>query len=225
MAVFRQETDSSLPQAPTENVETTIGTSLDNPTITPNSSSQECTKTYNETTSLAGIPSGFFQSRASIRVWGTETLTDPAVQPQHCQNEQTLLPGYASSCYKYFNELDAPEAKQQKFMSIEQMLGAKQLSSTYSRANVHKVQVAMPPPLHRLGDPSYNYEDLSVFKMNHLPYVNALMNPRDGADMYVQSNYLTGYPYGVPAVEENEAMGNGASGESENGTVFCNFLC
>lgn len=56
----------------------------------------------------------------------------------------------------------------------------------------------------KFGSPTYDYRDLLAYKMDYHPYVNAIMNPQDPAGMYVRANWMVAYPYGVPAVEENE---------------------
>lgn len=39
------------------------------------------------------------------------------------------------------------------------------------------------------------------------------MSPQDPARMYVCANWMVGYPYGVPAVEENEKMQTNAAAQ------------
>lgn len=159
--------------------------------------------------SMIGIPVGFFQSRGEIRTWGEETLTDPSVQPQSetaPSNLGTCLPGYPKSACAYFNPTFGSTRVAPEFVNLFTLLDVHDNKLWVPKlVPFPKCAVKYPTlPLGQFATPTYDYRDLLSYRMDYHPYVNAEMNSQDPAPMYVCANWMVGYPYGVPAVEENE---------------------
>lgn len=174
------------------------------------------------TSYLYGIPLGFFQSRAELRTWGEEKLTDPSVQPYSQRPMITpfhqTLPGYGKDAV----------------MPLRRELMGKQPGPFYTLApkggfvyNPHhpnmdfsRVQIEYPTRTGDFKPPMYEWTSMPEFKMTDRPYTSARLLPANPATMYVSGNYMTAYPYGVPAVEENEG-GVRVPPSSRR----CRFLC
>lgn len=156
-----------------------------------------------------GIPFGFFNSRADLRIWGEESPTDPSVQPTsgrpHAWNPfQATLPGYSSSAY--FPLQQELQRRPVPYYSLAPKGG---IVLQPSKPNMDfprvKIEEPAPPPLDVFFQPpTYNWKTQPDYKMLNLPYPNAMMTRRDPAAMYAPGNGFVAYPYGVPAVEENE---------------------
>ncbi|OEH73872.1 hypothetical protein cyc_07449 [Cyclospora cayetanensis] len=159
--------------------------------------------------STFGIPLGSLQSRPEIQTSGEEVVADPSMQPRTDQAPRDYgsgLPGYPKHSCAYFDSTfgrskDAPE-----FVSLFKLLDVHDDRLIGPRlSGFPKCKLNFPPlPADKLGTPTYDYRDLIGYRMDFHPYVNATMNPEDPARMYVCANWMVGYPYGVPAVEENE---------------------
>ncbi|CDJ42544.1 hypothetical protein, conserved [Eimeria tenella] len=164
---------------------------------------------FSKVSSAFGFPFGFFQSRPEIRTWGEEDLQDPSVQPRPADapaDYGTSLPGYPKHTCAYFDSAFGRSKGSPEFVTLFNLLGVQDDKLVGPRLNgfpMCKLDYPSLPP-DRLGTPSYDYRDLLGYRMDYHPYVNAAMSPEDPARMYVCANWMVGYPYGVPAVEENE---------------------
>lgn len=173
------------------------------------------------TTDLFSVPFGFFQSRAEIRTWGEETLADPSVQPGGPSTARYgwgSLPNYTEKSVHFFKTKSGQEKPQ--FYSLAPRGG-------YRPAPGVPVLQFVPSPVEiphvaPMKPPAYNWNDLKEYRMDTVPYTNAYMRPASPTGMYVGGNHLVAYPYGVPAVEENEAKPILAAVQE---TCTCNFWC
>lgn len=156
-----------------------------------------------------GLPLGFFQSRPEIRAWGETEVQDPSVQPRPKDAPKdygSSLPGYPKHSCAYFDKTFGRSTGTPEFVSLFSLLDVHDDKLTGPRlTGFPKCKVDYPPlPADKYGTPTYDYRDLLGYRMDYHPYVNAMMSPQDPARMYVYANWMVGYPYGVPAVEENE---------------------
>ncbi|PFH33623.1 hypothetical protein BESB_078390 [Besnoitia besnoiti] len=153
-------------------------------------------KSRQGTSKMFGLPSQFFQSRASIRTWAAEEIADPMVQPYEKNDPNlprpfhTSLPGYEPRLCKYVLTKGEKPPR-------DPLLGP---------------EVSVFPPTwipHWEPDPNFkpqaynfNWEDNGTFQMDKLPYPKAVFEPADGSahKMYNQAYPYTAYPYGVPRV-------------------------
>lgn len=159
--------------------------------------------------STIGLPIGFFQSRPEMRTWGESDMKDPSVQPRSESapvDYGTGLPGYSKQSCTYFDNKFGHAKGSPEFVNLFTNLGVRDDKFNYPKVNTFpKCQVKYPSlPTDKLGTPTYDYRDLLGYRMDYQPYVNAVMTPQDPSRMYVSANWMVGYPYGVPAVEENE---------------------
>ncbi|PHJ21808.1 inner membrane complex protein 22 [Cystoisospora suis] len=148
------------------------------------------------TTTMFGVPPGFFESRGSIRIWGVDELADPMVQP-YDKTDPNLprpfhvsLPGYEPRLCKY------ALAKTEK-APRDPLLGPE-----ISLFPPTWIPYWKPDPNFKPQNYNFNWEDNGTFQMERLPYVNAIFEPADGSahNMYNQAYPYTAYPYGVPRV-------------------------
>ncbi|KAL8430530.1 hypothetical protein Efla_000475 [Eimeria flavescens] len=142
------------------------------------------------------LPCNFFQSRAEIRTWGVEDLTDPSIQP-YAEDSETLprpfhtsLPGYAPSLCRFVVSKGEKTARD-PFLGPEITI----FPPTW-------VPQFTPNPHFKAQRYGYNWEDSDAFKMDRLPYVNAEFDPvsAEVTNMYSQCYPYAAYPYGVPRV-------------------------
>ncbi|CDJ61636.1 hypothetical protein, conserved [Eimeria maxima] len=79
--------------------------SMNSPKMVSMTSGQFLAYRQQSSTNSLLLPSNFFQSRAEIRTWGEEELTDPSVQPYDEKNIphpfHTSLPGYRPYLCRY----------------------------------------------------------------------------------------------------------------------------
>jgi len=148
-----------------------------------------------QTTQMFGLPSQFFQSRAEIRTWGVEDLTDPAVQPFDKESEKpdpfhTSLPGYGDKRTETLMR-SFPKEPRDPILGPDISI----FPPTY-------VPQWTPNPEFKPQDVGYDWEQEKTYKMDYFPYVNAYTTPRDPTEhnMYNQCYPYTAYPYGVPFV-------------------------
>lgn len=152
------------------------------------------------TSNMFGIPSQFFQSRASLRTWGADKITDPSVQPISEESVvphpfHVTLPGYHESQCE--NLIEKREDKKEKVR--DPVLGP-----DLSHASLTWTPVFTPDSHFKQQAVGYNWNEQASFKMDKFPYVNAFFSPKDPEEtnMYSQMLPWCAYPYGVPAVDE-----------------------
>ncbi|KAL8425708.1 hypothetical protein Efla_003086 [Eimeria flavescens] len=158
--------------------------------------------------SALGLPLSFFQSRPEIRTWGEEDIKDPSVQPRADTAPKDYgsgLPGYPKSACAHLDRAVGRSRNAPEFVNLFTLLDVRDNKLPGPRLRgFPKCKLDFPPlPTDKLGTPTYDYRDLLGYRMDYHPYVNATMTPQDPSRMYVHANWMVGYPYGVPAVEEN----------------------
>ncbi|PFH33237.1 hypothetical protein BESB_084360 [Besnoitia besnoiti] len=174
------------------------------------------------TSALFGTPIGFFKSRADLRTWGEQSLTDPSVQPYKrppvATPFHTSLPGYSQkACEPLRRELAGRPAP---FYTLAPK-GGFVYNPHHPSMDFARVEIQRPLFTGEIKPPMYDWKELNEYKMMNLPYPNALMLPTSPSPIYVPGNYLVSYPYGVPAVEENEAWIAPSLPKNRR----CRFLC
>ncbi|KEP66457.1 UNVERIFIED_CONTAM: hypothetical protein HHA_258470 [Hammondia hammondi] len=171
---------------------------------------------------LQDIPLGFFQSRAEVRTWGEEKLTDPSVQPYRQPRVITpfhqTLPGYGKEAVKPL-EQELMGGYPGQFFTLAPK-GGFVYNPHHPNMDFARVEIEYPTPSGAFKPPTYEWRSQPECKMMNLPYTNALMLPANPTTMYVSGSYMTAYPYGVPAVEENEG-----SVRTPPASRRCQFLC
>ncbi|PHJ23866.1 inner membrane complex protein 24 [Cystoisospora suis] len=174
---------------------------------------------------MLSLPSGFFEAESTRRTWGEPNLTDPSVQPARQPRSvfpsHQPLPGYNKSAYNALQQQLTGRAV--PFLSLAPRGGFVYKPSC---ANMDFPRVEIQYPVVGPADlPTYDWTTLPDYKMKDLPYANSLMAAADPIQTAVTGNYLVAYPYGVPAVEENEGSLYSAAKKALQRSDRCKFLC
>eukprot|EP00922_Rhytidocystis_sp_ex-Travisia-forbesii_P058715 GHVS01086854.1.p1 GENE.GHVS01086854.1~~GHVS01086854.1.p1 ORF type:complete len:283 (+),score=45.84 GHVS01086854.1:219-1067(+) len=159
---------------------------------------------------MGGFASRMFVSFAS-RPNIDETVykeTDPSIQPVPFYSRPpkqffpSPLPGYAPWCYKDFPQ----NIKDAKIKTKDDQKGL-----APARELVSPIKDIILPTFEESEDyiqPEVGYEwsTMQNTQMTRLPFPNAMFYPMNPDPTYTRANPFTAYPYGVPAVEENEQV-------------------
>lgn len=168
----------------------------------------------------------FFQTRQDIRYWGEPILVDPSIQPID-PNLTTppsiffpsVLPGYSPLSYSRQDEKKkqsptttstttaAAAGDGHFFENIKQGLDQTRTCLPILSNPKHIIQPTYQPKPNIQKGRTLTSSEQGEHTMSRLPYPHARFKPQDcTTSMYASANPYTAYPYGVPAVEENETV-------------------